>query len=156
MRYHEITLKEAVEEPAFEHDCSACIFVGGDSPQPGEPPVNQVDMYVHRGPSSLTLIRRYGSEPADYASRSYPVHSERYERVMDAARKVGVVNEAQKPLKKFRVAWGKNQHAKLGDITVDAKDEREARKLVRQQLEAMFFQHHGMKILYTTEFATDI
>lgn len=68
------------------------------------------------------------------------------------------VAEAKEPKKsrRFRVSWGRNQRAKLGDMTVDAPDERAARKIVRQQLEAMYFRHHGMKILYTTEVSGEL
>jgi hypothetical protein len=50
-------------EPAHDHDCENCIFVGADFAQPGEPPVNQVDMYVQMYLVSRPLRRiRWGDE----------------------------------------------------------------------------------------------
>ncbi len=87
--------------PAYEtvkvhtHDCEDCIFVGGDGPQPGEPRVNQVDMYVHlhAKPFGTTLIRRYSSDGPEYASMPVGMGAERiekYSRVAYAARAMGL------------------------------------------------------------------
>lgn len=80
------TRDDTIESPAFEHDCEKCIFVGGDTPQDGEPRVNQVDMYLHRSPNRTTLIRRYSSEPSDYQSQELSQRtSDRFQRVAAAA-----------------------------------------------------------------------
>jgi hypothetical protein len=59
-----------LEPPAHEHDCRMCTYVGPDSPQPGEPRVNQVDMWI----CGNSLIRRYSSDPPDYGAsgQTYP------------------------------------------------------------------------------------
>lgn len=58
-----------MEEPTYEHDCEACIFLGVDGPQEGERLVNAVDMYAHASlHGGVTLIRRYSSIGYDYAS----------------------------------------------------------------------------------------
>jgi hypothetical protein len=46
----------------YEHDCHKCTYLGADSPQEHERKVNQVDMYI----CGNSILRRYGSEPADY------------------------------------------------------------------------------------------
>lgn len=95
---------DPAEEPAFEHDCDRCVFVGNDQPQQNEPRVNQVDMYVHRSPSHVSLIRRYGSEPANYASQAWSDHlSPNFQRVSDAARRNGLIETAGLPYE--LMAW---------------------------------------------------
>lgn len=60
-----------MNEPLYTHDCASCSYVGVAAPAPGEPRCNGVDLYFHRNPSGrLTLIRRFGSDGADYASHS--------------------------------------------------------------------------------------
>ena len=77
---------------AYQHDCPGCVFVGTDRTYDGEPATNQVDLYVHVGPRHVSLIRRYGSEPANNASCSTetPI-SARYQPVLDAAQRMGLV-----------------------------------------------------------------
>jgi hypothetical protein len=85
-------LVDDVGEPAYEHDCADCRFVGTDHPVAGEPAVNQVDMYVHVSPQHYTLIRRYSSDPPNYGSWEYPGHmTPRYQRVLDAGRRAGII-----------------------------------------------------------------
>lgn len=79
-----------MDTPAHEHDCSECVFVGGDAPQVGEPRVNQVDMYVSECSYPL---RRYSSRPDDYACLPLEAASqiEKYQRVIAAAKAMGVL-----------------------------------------------------------------
>ena len=85
-----------MEQPVHQHDCDICVFVGADTPQPGEPRVNQVDMYVH--PSAhiynRSLIRRYSSSGPDYTSIPECMvqdNNEKFLRVVEAARMIGVL-----------------------------------------------------------------
>lgn len=57
-------------EPAYQHDCEACQFVGQTSPRPGEEPVNVVDLWRHdhKPEGRVTLIRRFSSDGSDYTS----------------------------------------------------------------------------------------
>lgn len=77
------------DSPAHKHDSNCCVFVGGDSPQPGERRVNQVDMYVCHN----SLLRRYSSEGNDYGSSLTEGlvggPGERYKRVIEAAERLG-------------------------------------------------------------------
>ena len=76
--------------PHYEHDCTDCRFVGHDARHAGEPQCNGVDMYVHVGPTSISLIRRYSSEPSQNGCFQYsqsdkqPRIPERYQPVMKA------------------------------------------------------------------------
>lgn len=75
-------------KPAHKHDCRACLFVGADTPQKGERRVNRVDMWIHPNRSGMhTLIRRYSSDPPDYASMTFcavePLPA-KYQRVLAA------------------------------------------------------------------------
>ena len=83
-----------MSDPAHQHDCVRCVFVGADRAHDGEPATNQVDMYVHRGPTQTGLIRRYGSEPASNGSwstaKAGPVPA-RYQSVLDAGRRLGLL-----------------------------------------------------------------
>jgi hypothetical protein len=84
-----------MEEPAHEHDCEVCIFVGADAPEPGEPETNQVDLYIHLSERGRhTAIRRFSSDGPDYASMSLDFGAERltrYKTVFDAARARGLL-----------------------------------------------------------------
>ena len=87
-------LIDEIGEPAYEHDCAECQFVGTDHAVPGEPQTNQVDMYVHPSPNrrEWTLLRRYSSEPSNNGTVTYPGHmSPRYQRVLDAGRRAGII-----------------------------------------------------------------
>ena len=57
-----------MDTPVHDHDCDGCIYLGGEGPRPGEPPTNQVDMYFCPKSDGGTLLRRYSSEGAEYAS----------------------------------------------------------------------------------------
>ena len=81
-----------MSKPAHNHDCARCVFVGIDRAHDGEPATNQVDMYVHVGPTQTSLIRRYSSEPESNGawSTARPLPP-RYQSVFDAALKRGLI-----------------------------------------------------------------
>ncbi|MFO7296585.1 MAG: hypothetical protein C0P72_011270 [Clostridia bacterium] len=84
--------------PLYDHDCPYCKYLGIDTPAPGEPQVNAVDMYIcvrDKNPNYYSIIRRYSSEPNDYGCTEllaiFP--GSRYESAKRAAIKQGVVTE---------------------------------------------------------------
>lgn len=50
-------------KPSWEHDCPTCRFLGTTIGNK-----RSVDLYVHEGPTEVTLLARYSSDPPDYAS----------------------------------------------------------------------------------------
>lgn len=59
-------------EPAYEHDCDKCVYLGTTGPITKQQKTNATDHYScsSRWPQGTTLIQRFSSEPSDYASRS--------------------------------------------------------------------------------------
>lgn len=81
--------------PIHDHDCPHCKYLGTDTPAPGEPRCNVVDMYIctqgREDPEDFTLIRRYSSEPSDYACAHLGYYSPKYQRLVTKARELGHV-----------------------------------------------------------------
>lgn len=83
-------------QPIYEHDCPHCKYLGVDTPAPGEPKSNVVDMYIctqGREKQWFALIRRYGSEPANYGCTPLSLITPRYQPVLRAAVKQKVIEE---------------------------------------------------------------
>ena len=79
----------------YTHDCDKCRFLGIDTPMPGEPKCDGVDMYVCKRILSTTVLRRYSSGPSHYTSvqvevlRRYAGHFE------ENLRRIGCVEETK-------------------------------------------------------------
>lgn len=86
--------------PLYDHDCRQCVYLGTEPPEPGDPRVNGVDLYVCVGPRTISLIRRWGSDRASYGSTPVSLNrltgeirtmtgeplSPRYQRILDRAK----------------------------------------------------------------------
>jgi hypothetical protein len=46
-------------KPRWKHDCDECVFLGT---------TNYGDVWMHDGPTHITLISRKSDEPSDYES----------------------------------------------------------------------------------------
>ena len=82
--------------PIHDHDCPHCKYLGSDTPAPGEPRCNVVDMYIctrGREQPHYALIRRYGSEPSNYGCAHIWGASHKYVSLITKARELGYVTD---------------------------------------------------------------
>ena len=87
------------DPPAYEHDCQHCIFLGQDSRVNGEPLCNIVDLYIHKGPQTISLLRRYSSEPSAYSSTGMGLLSPiscRYHTIVERATVAGILSKSER------------------------------------------------------------
>jgi hypothetical protein len=82
-------------EPAHEHDCSVCHYLGQDVSNQGEPATNAVDLYIcaqgYDRQEDYSLIRRYGSEGGNYGCLPLSHAGPRYATAILRARERGLI-----------------------------------------------------------------